>query len=251
MNFEVAHVIGYSFPGHINELTVPQAEMIMLLGGFEIHRRKGIFLCQEHLLDPDLDFDSAIDRTYREKYAFSFPSQSFIYWLEGRKVLDVDKRLLEYLKMCKEGNDYRRKAISQANELPPADPLPLDQLKVEFCFAQVPEIIPAGYYSEVFLTIANRGALPWPGGWREKMLSVSYHWLNEDGEMKIFDGLRTPLPKRGLSPGQECDIVAEVQAPESPGNYILQLTAVQEHASWFPNSHESNVKEMIVKVTLP
>jgi SAM-dependent methyltransferase len=62
---------------------------------------------------------------------------------------------------------------------------------------------------------------------------VSYHWYTSPaGELVIFEGLRTRLP-RTIEPDETLDIVAAVQPPETPGDYRLAVTLVQEGCRWF------------------
>jgi hypothetical protein len=80
--------------------------------------------------------------------------------------------------------------------------------------------------------ISNRGKLGWhSGGPRPVMLS--YHWLDERGAVRVFDGVRTVLPAAGLAPGASAPWHADVEAPAIPGSYILVLTMLQETVAWF------------------
>jgi|SRR5215469_2328753 len=61
---------------------------------------------------------------------------------------------------------------------------------------------------------------------------LSYHWLNLDGSVVVFDGERTGLagPLR-QDLGQEYQLLAI--APQRPGLFTLRITLVQEGIRWF------------------
>ena len=61
---------------------------------------------------------------------------------------------------------------------------------------------------------------------------VSYHWLTESGEMVVFDGERSALPRQ-IAPGGMALGWISLRAPEAPGNYVGQLDLVEEGVSWF------------------
>jgi len=62
-------------------------------------------------------------------------------------------------------------------------------------------------------------------------VNLGYHWRRETGELDVWDGVRTKLPW-ALASGEVVDIPVAVRAPSQPGDYILELTLVQEQVSW-------------------
>jgi hypothetical protein len=60
---------------------------------------------------------------------------------------------------------------------------------------------------------------------------VSYHWLDDSGQVVVYDGARTPLPGDVL-PNGKIRLWATVKAPPS-GYYYLVLTLLQEGVAWF------------------
>lgn len=66
-------------------------------------------------------------------------------------------------------------------------------------------------------------------------LNLSYHWLDSNGNMIEFDGLRTlfdtPLPAYG-----KADCAVQVRAPSEPGEYTLRIAPVQEMVKWYESS---------------
>ena len=95
-----------------------------------------------------------------------------------------------------------------------------------------PAAIRCGHRQRIDVNVANLGASAWhSGGPRPVMLS--YHWLDADGAMLLFDGVRTPLPAGGLAPGGRNAWHIDVDAPAEPGQHTLVLTALQERVGWF------------------
>jgi hypothetical protein len=69
----------------------------------------------------------------------------------------------------------------------------------------------------------------------DRPINFGYHWLDETGQNPVvFDGIRTGLPQ-GLQAGAQIELQAKIQAPDTPGKYILRLTLVQETVAWFEN----------------
>ncbi|MGE3517855.1 MAG: hypothetical protein AB7J63_02795, partial [Vicinamibacterales bacterium] len=87
----------------------------------------------------------------------------------------------------------------------------------------------------VALTVRNGGTEPWT---RAEPIGISYHWVDAQGAIAVFEGLRTRLPS-GLAPGQTLSICATVVAPDRPGRYELHWDAVYEERFWF--SHRNGV----------
>lgn len=78
--------------------------------------------------------------------------------------------------------------------------------------------------------IANLGSERW-SSLGERCVRVSYHWLRADGTIAVFDGDRTPLD-RDLEPGESTRLWVGIRAPDTPGEYVLQLSLLQEAVAW-------------------
>lgn len=63
-------------------------------------------------------------------------------------------------------------------------------------------------------------------------INFSYHWVNSDGKMEIFNGERTNFPD-AVAPGESIALNASIHSPIRAGRFILQLTLVQESVAWF------------------
>ena len=98
-----------------------------------------------------------------------------------------------------------------------------------------PSALPRGGTTELETTVVNTSTAVWfpqhelPGGYQ---VNLSYHWRAPGGEFVVFDGERTALPAR-MAPGEAVTVRARVRAPETAGDYVLQLDLVQERVAWF------------------
>jgi hypothetical protein len=80
----------------------------------------------------------------------------------------------------------------------------------------------------------NRSAVPWnPGGKSSGAASVklAYHWLRPDGSTAEWDGQRTLIGE--VPPGGRVTATLTVDAPRTPGSYVLALDPLFEHVAWF------------------
>jgi 2-polyprenyl-3-methyl-5-hydroxy-6-metoxy-1,4-benzoquinol methylase len=64
---------------------------------------------------------------------------------------------------------------------------------------------------------------------------ISYHWVNGEGEFEVFEGLRTPI-RTPLLPSEQREFTIDVVPPRDEGQYVLQITLVQEDNFWFENA---------------
>jgi O-antigen ligase len=90
---------------------------------------------------------------------------------------------------------------------------------------------PAGEAATVPIHVANTGSRTWSAG-GEHPFALSYHLDDADGTPVTFDGPRTPLP-HDVEPGASVDVQAQLVAPQSPGNYVVEWDEVQESVTWF------------------
>lgn len=89
---------------------------------------------------------------------------------------------------------------------------------------------------KVSLDIKNTSNFSWTNQTHDQPVNLSYHWLDSDGKMFVFDGLRTPLPFT-LSPGKSAVLNAVIKTPNQKGKYSLILTMVQEQVAWFADQN--------------
>jgi hypothetical protein len=63
-------------------------------------------------------------------------------------------------------------------------------------------------------------------------VSLGNHWLDSEGRVIIHDDGRTPV-RDDIRPGEEVEMPLTVNAPKSPGDFVLEVDMVQESVSWF------------------
>jgi len=84
----------------------------------------------------------------------------------------------------------------------------------------------------VHVEARNDSDQTWVGD-EARPIRFSYHWRDPSGRTVVFDGLRSPVPERGIRPGEPVRAEVSVRAPDAPGRYTLVLTMLQEHVAWF------------------
>ena len=111
-------------------------------------------------------------------------------------------------------------------------PLTPDQMRaIDLTPKNLLSTVRAGHQFLVTLEISNhsgntlKSMQPFP-------VHISYHWMRSNGELAIFDGVRTRI-QPFLAPGWTRSFNARVMPPSLPGKYILRLTLVQEGVQWF------------------
>jgi hypothetical protein len=89
----------------------------------------------------------------------------------------------------------------------------------------------AGQTTTFPIRFRNDGSLTWiPTG--ENPFNLTYKWLDENRNVVVADGLRTPLG-REVAPLEEIALDAALQFPPEPGQYTLMLDMVHEFVTWF------------------
>ncbi len=91
-----------------------------------------------------------------------------------------------------------------------------------------PVTIEAGSRASISIVVANDCSHSWSSA---DGFAISYHWLDTAGETVVWDGLRSPLPDI-VHPGASIELVAFVEAPRMPGDYLLRWDVVQEGVQW-------------------
>ena len=84
---------------------------------------------------------------------------------------------------------------------------------------------------EIIVSITNHSTYIWQGS--VIPVNASYHWFDENNNRCTDNELRSPLPSTGIHPDKMIEIKILLKAPNKEGNYILELTLVQEYCEWF------------------
>jgi hypothetical protein len=115
-------------------------------------------------------------------------------------------------------------------------PRQLIDFSVEFGENSIPNRMTAGQKVTAEVLVKNSSKNAWPSkpdAKGHRAVNLSYHWLDRQGEVVVFDGERTPLP-HDVNAGEAVRLNAVIHAPDLPGRYILEITLVQEAVAWFP-----------------
>ena len=124
---------------------------------------------------------------------------------------------------------------------------PEDVMQIALRAHQPPSQLDAGQllWLDVKVTNDSRAALccaaPFP-------VNLAYHWLQAGTrETAVFDGERTAiLPE--LAPGRTGTWKMFIITPDVPGDYLLQVTMVQEQVRWLEAENPNLVQEFAVTV---
>jgi hypothetical protein len=108
---------------------------------------------------------------------------------------------------------------------------PLTQFGAAIECPMPPERLRVGETVRLALEVRNTSRQTWPLAAR-LTVCVSYHWIDAAGNMAVFDGLRTAIP-RAVEPADTLAIGAAVAAPPCPGRFTLAVTLLQEYVAWF------------------
>lgn len=128
--------------------------------------------------------------------------------------------------------------------------LPESGFRVAFESHRVASEMKSGETVVADVTVKNISSVTWPSKPNAKnryAVNLSYHWLNKKGEIVVFDGLRTPLP-RDLEPGGSVALKAAIRAPEKAGTYTLEITLLQELVAWYPEKGGAKLSRAVTVV---
>lgn len=106
--------------------------------------------------------------------------------------------------------------------------------KVSFVGAHVGATMPVSTSLTRSVRIRNDGpaAINSSG---QNAIHLSYHWLDANGKILHFEGLRSPLPV-DLLPGNSVTVICDIRTPRRRGTYQLKFQAVIERVRWLEES---------------
>jgi len=108
---------------------------------------------------------------------------------------------------------------------------PAEFYRADFKDLVLPSHLVAGASATGQITVKNTSSSTWPIG-DNAAVCVSYHWLNEQGQPVVKEGLRSHFDQPVL-PGQEGTLHFNIDTPPLGGRYILEMDLVYEHMGWF------------------
>jgi glycosyltransferase involved in cell wall biosynthesis len=81
------------------------------------------------------------------------------------------------------------------------------------------------------VAVRNTGTAIWSNRGHHP-INLSYHWLDAQGQMVIFDGVRASL-QGPLRPGESVELELQIEPPPRLGDHLLSLDMVEEGVGWF------------------
>lgn len=113
-----------------------------------------------------------------------------------------------------------------------------DLYRVSWNPLDAPDRVASGASFEIEATATNRSAAAWPAAGSARV-RASYRFVDRaTGEITTPFGPRTDLPAP-VAPGESVTLELEATAPETPGDYVLEIDLVYEYVSWFSDRGSS------------
>ncbi len=140
------------------------------------------------------------------------------------------------------------KAGEQISTTQSREALPENAYRAELNWSQPPPVsLRAGLRETVYVKLKNVSDVTWPilgqadGRYR---LSVGNHWRDNQDKIVINDDGRSLLPY-DLKPQEEIEVPLTITAPQTPGDYVLEIDVVQEGVTWFGSKGSSTLRTRI------
>ncbi|MFC3771469.1 hypothetical protein [Paenibacillus sp. GCM10012303] len=99
---------------------------------------------------------------------------------------------------------------------------------------------------EVSMLVRVKNNKDYPISSKDNNYYLSYHLLDRDKKMILFDNIRTDVTT--IKPGEVKDIPLKVIVPESQGDYYVEVDMVEENVAWFKDrGNKTSVGSLIVQ----
>jgi 4-amino-4-deoxy-L-arabinose transferase-like glycosyltransferase len=122
-----------------------------------------------------------------------------------------------------------------ANEPPRhRSPMPPEAFRAEISVVTSPTKLRLSEKAMLRVRIKNVSAVTWLArerGGGSYQVSLGNHWLDSAGKTVTNDDARSGL-LRDLKPGETTELPLFVNAPRTPGEYLLEIDMLQESVSW-------------------
>jgi hypothetical protein len=118
---------------------------------------------------------------------------------------------------------------------PKREPLLEKDFRAALRVTSSPEVLRAGQPASFRVMVTNKSNAIWLARERSGgryQVSLGNHWLDRIGNVIINDDGRAALLTE-LRPGEEVELRLVVNAPNTGGDYFLELDMLQESVSWF------------------
>ncbi|HSQ23288.1 MAG TPA: hypothetical protein VLN44_02710, partial [Pyrinomonadaceae bacterium] len=123
-------------------------------------------------------------------------------------------------------------------------PLPVSALRAEIQAISYPQRLSPEQMATIHVSVRNISQVTWLAAERtgaQFQLRLGNHWLDGLGNMVTNDDGRSTLMK-DLAPGEETEFDLSVNAPNAPGQYLLEIDMLQEDFSWFGSQGSKTVR---------
>jgi 4-amino-4-deoxy-L-arabinose transferase-like glycosyltransferase len=127
-------------------------------------------------------------------------------------------------------------------------PLPASALQAEIRALGYPQHLGPKQMATIHLSVRNVSQVKWLAAERTGapfQLRLGNHWLDRLGNMVTNDDGRSTLMK-DLAPGEEIEFDLTVNAPNTPGQYFLEIDMLQEDFSWFGSKGSKTIRLPII-----
>jgi 4-amino-4-deoxy-L-arabinose transferase-like glycosyltransferase len=131
--------------------------------------------------------------------------------------------------------NYILYAVPPTDLKPTAAPLQPEAARASITMSDLPRALECGRRQVLNVVVRNVGGAAWPavgGEGGRYAVRLRDRWLRADGSTVKDDDGAARMPY-DLEPGDTAGLSLQVVAPETPGDYILELDVVQEGAEWF------------------
>jgi hypothetical protein len=131
--------------------------------------------------------------------------------------------------------NYILYAVAPTDLKPAAAPLQPEAARASITSRDLPRALLAGERRSLNVVVRNVGGATWPAVGEEGgryAVTLRGRWLRADGSTFKDDDGAARIPY-DLEPGDTAGVTLQVVAPDSPGDYTLELDVVQEGVEWF------------------
>ena len=140
--------------------------------------------------------------------------------------------------------------LYQARGAPvPREAMPKEAFRAGIKILSMPDVLRTEQQATCRVLVTNTSNSVWRGrdrGGDRYQVALGNHWLEPTGKVVVNDDGRAAL-FRDLQPGEQTELKLIVNAPKTPGDYILELDMLQEGVSWFA-LHGSSSLQVRVRV---
>ncbi|HWN10800.1 MAG TPA: hypothetical protein VNO50_16290 [Pyrinomonadaceae bacterium] len=139
-------------------------------------------------------------------------------------------------KLIAKSINYTVYAVLPSSLKAKSEALPENAFRARMQAENMPATLPAGATTTISVLVKNVSGALWPAvgepGTDQYAVVLRNRWLRSDGTVVNYEDDLTRLPY-DLEPGDTAGVQLKVKAPETPGQYVLELDVVEERVTWF------------------